>query len=601
MAAEKVFDEIYFARAGEEYLQNLRIYENTHPPLSKLLITLSIMLFGGMPHGHGLGGWTFLNAFVGYLPNGDNSYGWRFLDVVFGALVVMLLYAFAKRVTGSTLFATVTALLLTFDGMHFVQSRIATPEGFVVFFATLAVYAFYRFWISSQVGERAHVNVPLWGFSAGAGGAVLAGLCVALIWHFFWGLDAAATVIVTLYVAAGAYLLVRYVLFARWFGDAQRELSFGEGSYALRSRANNDAIFRRRRNDRFARQDYARRDLASTKAAPWLRGRSLTIDYRRDGSVDYETPVGGVTYADDEIRDLRTPARRERAASRLWLVLFTVALGLLVSTKWYGVMGFGVIFVILIAVWLQRLFRQGPTLWGNPRGFRFDGALATILFVSATVYALVWVPDLLRQLPDPGEVHNLNDVVYRQHTMYEYHHNLRATHPYSSQWWEWPLDYVPIAYFYQDRRKDSSDSNACCVYEITSMPNPIILWFGVFSIIFVGVLAVRERNKGYLLILVTYLMQWLPWILSPRLIFAYHFYDNIPLICLCNAIVLQRCMQWCNRTENLRWLGGLAVGTYVAAAAVSFIYFYPILADVPITWAAWHARMWLPTWIIGPG
>ncbi|MBV8197186.1 MAG: hypothetical protein JO263_03550, partial [Candidatus Eremiobacteraeota bacterium] len=43
---DKVFDEIYFARAGEEYLQNLRIYENTHPPFSKLLITLSIVLFG---------------------------------------------------------------------------------------------------------------------------------------------------------------------------------------------------------------------------------------------------------------------------------------------------------------------------------------------------------------------------------------------------------------------------------------------------------------------------------------------------------------------------------------------------------------------------
>ncbi|HVA28410.1 MAG TPA: glycosyltransferase family 39 protein, partial [Candidatus Baltobacteraceae bacterium] len=28
----KVFDEIYFARAAEEYLKNMRIYENTHPP-----------------------------------------------------------------------------------------------------------------------------------------------------------------------------------------------------------------------------------------------------------------------------------------------------------------------------------------------------------------------------------------------------------------------------------------------------------------------------------------------------------------------------------------------------------------------------------------
>ena len=101
-----IFDETYFARAGEEYLQNLRIYENTHPPLSKLLITFSMMLFGGMPKGHGLGGWTFLNGIIGHVSNGDNPYGWRFLDLVFGALVVMLLYVFAKHVTGSTLFAT---------------------------------------------------------------------------------------------------------------------------------------------------------------------------------------------------------------------------------------------------------------------------------------------------------------------------------------------------------------------------------------------------------------------------------------------------------------------------------------------------------------
>ena len=176
-----IFDETYFARAGEEYLQNLRIYENTHPPLSKLLITFSMMLFGGMPKGHGLGGWTFLNGMIGHMCNGDNPYGWRFLDLVFGALVVMLLYCFAKRVTGSTLFATTTALLLTFDGMHFVQSRTATPEGFVIFFATLAVYAFYRFWISSQVGERGHVVVPWWAFAGAVAAALAIGAAIGQI------------------------------------------------------------------------------------------------------------------------------------------------------------------------------------------------------------------------------------------------------------------------------------------------------------------------------------------------------------------------------------------------------------------------------------
>jgi dolichyl-phosphate-mannose--protein O-mannosyl transferase len=31
------------------------------------------------------------------------------------------------------------------------------------------------------------------------------------------------------------------------------------------------------------------------------------------------------------------------------------------------------------------------------------------------------------------------------------------------------------------------------------------------------------------------------------------------------------------------------------------VFFYPILAAHPISWNAWHARMWFPTWIIGPG
>jgi dolichyl-phosphate-mannose-protein mannosyltransferase len=227
----------------------------------------------------------------------------------------------------------------------------------------------------------------------------------------------------------------------------------------------------------------------------------------------------------------------------------------------------------------------------------------TIVFISMTVYALAWVPDLARHSPDPNEIHNFNDVVYRQYTMFEYHDTLKATHPYSSKWWEWPLDYVPIAYFYQDHRANTSDPNGCCIYEITSMPNPMILWFGLICVPWVGVLAWRERNKGYALIVLTYLLQWLPWMESPRITFAYHFYVDIPLICLCNTIMLQRLWEWGKHQADTRlaWLSGLGVGAYVALVAASFAFFYPILAAHPITWNAWHARMWFPTWIIGPG
>ncbi|HTU81516.1 MAG TPA: phospholipid carrier-dependent glycosyltransferase, partial [Candidatus Acidoferrales bacterium] len=604
---DKVFDEIYFARAGEEYLQNMRIYENTHPPLTKLLVTLSMMLFGGMPHGHGLGGWTFLNGIVGHMPNGDNSYGWRFLDVVFGALVVMLLYVFAKRITGSTLFAAIAALLLSFDGMHFVQSRIATPEGFVIFFATLAVYAFYRFWIVSQVGERAHVDVPEWAYFAGGGASLAVGAILAFAGRRFLGFDTASTVIVTLYAASGVYLMVRYVLFARFFGDGMRELTYAEGSRALQN-SETTLLYAADGGTIDGRGKISRGAASQNRGGMLVYADDpLTIEYKRDASVTYRTPVAEAVYADDEIRvtDEEGRARVERGRdSRFWLVLFTVALGCLVSSKWYGVMGFGVSFLVLILVFAQRVWvKRRPVLWGNPRGFRLDGALLTILFISATVYMLAWVPDLARHSPDPNEIHNFNDVVYRQYSMFEYHDTLRATHPYSSKWFEWPIDWVPVAYFYQDHRKNQSDNNACCIYEITSMPNPAILWFGLLTVPAVAVLAWLRRNKGYALIVITYLLQWLPWMKSPRITFAYHFYVDIPLICLCNAIVLQQVWEWgkTQKEGHGRWLAASAVGTYVVLAGAAFVFFYPILAAHPITWSQWHARMWFQTWIIGPG
>lgn len=605
--ADKVFDEIYFARAAEEYLRNMRIYENTHPPLSKLLVTLSVMLFGGMPKGHGIGGWSGLNVFVGHMASGDNSYGWRFLDVVFGALVVMLLYAFAKRVTGSSVFAGIAALFLIFDGMHFVQSRIATPEGFVVFFAVFASYAFYRFWIASQVEERAHVNVPDAAYAIGAAASLAAGLMVAGIFRAAWStLDRASFVIITLYVTLGVYLLVRYVVFARMFSDGKRQVTFAEGSQALVDESGTTL---------YAADGGGFETNASGKVVNVRRGASsqnrggeltyeadgLTIRYAKDATVTYSTAAGDATYASNEIRAGDALERGDSAT--LWLVLFTVALGLLVSSKWYGVMGFGVSFIVLICVWLQRILAdRRPALWGNARGFRLDGALVTIVFIAMSVYALAWAPDLIRHSADPNEIHNLNDVVYRQYSMFEYHDTLVATHPYSSKWWEWPLDYVPIAYFYQDHRKNQADPHACCVQEITSMPNPFGLWLGLLSVPLVGFLAWRERRKAYALIVLTYLLQWLPWMRSPRITFAYHFYVDIPLIALCNAILLQRLYHYAaSRGKNGRIAGIAAVVAVVLAIGGAFVFFYPVLAATPISWDAWHARMWISKWVVGPG
>lgn len=575
---EKIFDEIYFARAAEEYLGHRYIYESTHPPLTKLIITLSTMLFGGL---HG----------------GDNAHGWRFLDVLCGAIVVVVLYAFAKRITRSTLFAGLAALMLTFDGMHFVQSRIATPEGIVIVFSTSALYAFYRFWIASQSTERAFEPGRTPRVAISFAGALAAGFATSALVCLPTHQSKASLVVLALYLSAGFYLLLRAYVLPKILGTAGRFVTYPEGSFAVR-----DGERVRLHSADGGLLDSTRKTpvlgalTRGDRGALFLAGPEFTVTYTRDGSVGYETPAGKATYTPGHILTDAGETQEGRHATG-WLIAFTVLLGMLVASKWYGVMAYGVSFTVVAGVWAQRyLLPRKLKVWGNPFGFRLDVTLAVIVFLSASVYAMAWIPDGVRHIS--GEVQSLDDLVTRQVNMFEYHDHLndggRNQHPYASAWWEWPLDLRPVAYYWKDLRTGVNANNpaACCVREITTLPNPLILWFGLFCVPFVGVLAYRERNKGYALIVLAYLLQWLPWMRSPRITFAYHFYVDIPLIVLCNVIVLQRLWHWGDFNADARLFSRIGVGAYVAAVAIAFFWFYPILAGVPLPWSQWDARMW---------
>lgn len=481
---EKIFDEIYFARAAEEYLQRRYIYESTHPPLTKLLITFSTLLFGGL---HG----------------GDNSHGWRFLDVLFGAALVWLLYVFAKRITRSSLFAGYAAILLALDGMHFVQSRIATPESFVAFFSLATIYTFYRYWIADDTAVTRPAERPLRERAFAAGAGLCAGIVVVLA--RFPGESFISKALVVVYVA-----LVVYVVFR------------------------------------------------------------VFVEPRRTGVA---SPV--------------------KEARNLWLLLFAISISCLVTSKWYGVMAVGVAATILAVEWWSR--RRRPAARASLQLSLF---IPGVLFVLGTIYAASYIPQfagLSDTLGAPPRQYSLTDVVQSQYGMYEYHAHLVATHPYASKWWEWPLDLRPVLY-YANYGHDAK-GNITTASMIYSLPNPFILWMGVLCVPIVGFLAWRRRNKGYALIVITYLFQWLPWMRSPRIAWIYHFYVDIPLVCVCVAVVASLAWEKARREPDIATLIRIGVFGYLALVAFSFWYFYPELAGMPLPYADWQSHLWLPSWL----
>ena len=118
----QVFDEVFYAADGCWYVQSEgpcpRVELTTmHPPLGKWLIGWSIELAGNDP------------------------VGWRLASVLAGSLTVSLLFLLGWVLLQSRVAAVATAVLLLFDPMHFVLSRIAMLDIFVTLFG-VAAFAF---------------------------------------------------------------------------------------------------------------------------------------------------------------------------------------------------------------------------------------------------------------------------------------------------------------------------------------------------------------------------------------------------------------------------------------------------------------------------
>jgi dolichyl-phosphate-mannose--protein O-mannosyl transferase len=472
--AQAYFDEVYYPRSAAEYLQWLPQYEWTHPPLTKLLIALSMLLWGGM-----------------HSPYGNTGFGWRFLNVVVGALTVFLLYVFAKRLTRSTGFAAIAAALLVFDGFHFTQSRIATPEITVAFFSLFILYAFYRYVLRLEE-EPQQPDPPR-----------------AALLRF-----AAISIIVGCGIAFGIV-----------------------GALAHQSHG-----------------------------AVYLMASFLTLSL----------------YAVLRLR------ARPRPAATGWLILLGVVCGLGAASKW------NTLFDVIVVLG----FAGVMTLLRPPnRRLPLDAFASVVLSITIALYLASYIPFFLSAHPvDFPNSNDLTGMMDLQNQMFTYHdvtvtHN--PPHPYSSKWWEWPLLYQPIAYWYSNTKQGIS--------EILSLPNPVTWWAGLLSVPLLGYLAWKERNKGYTLLFVAYFAQWLPWIASPRMLFQYHFFPNDAIILLADTIGLQWLWQRSQDSFEHRQLAKFGIGLFLLATVVMFAYFYPVLAGDAIPYGEWAVRMWFPHWIRGPG
>ena len=174
-----IFDEIYHGRSGMQYLLGQNPMEWTHPPLTKLIISVSLRLWGATFNPME-GVWQEHSVYPA-----KDVIGWRFASCVFGSLSLFVLYCLARVLSKNRMVAVFSTLFLACDGMFFVQSRVAMTNIFTVFFILLGTLGAFLY---SETDKKQWLFV----MSAGLSGAVatrwstligVALIGVFLLWH----------------------------------------------------------------------------------------------------------------------------------------------------------------------------------------------------------------------------------------------------------------------------------------------------------------------------------------------------------------------------------------------------------------------------------
>ncbi|MBI4038644.1 phospholipid carrier-dependent glycosyltransferase, partial [Candidatus Daviesbacteria bacterium] len=133
-------------------------------------------------------------------------------------------------------------------------------------------------------------------------------------------------------------------------------------------------------------------------------------------------------------------------------------------------------------------------------------------------------------------------------------------------WWSWPLNLYPVWYFV--------DYGKNTIANIFASGNPALFWSGVIAVILTIREVILKKSLNLLIILLGFFSFWLPWSISPRIMFLYHFSPSVPFLSLALGYQLNKLLESSERKK-------LAI-TILVLIILAFVLIFPFLTAVPI-------------------
>jgi len=272
-----------------------------------------------------------------------------------------------------------------------------------------------------------------------------------------------------------------------------------------------------------------------------------------------------------------------------WVLATGLMLGASISVKWTGLAYIVGLAALMGYAWSR--YRQ--TL-------NAAQIVIGLIMLPIAFYFVQWIPHLI--------INPERDIWELHRQILGFHQNLgvgktEPIHPYCSPWWSWVLLIRPVAYFFEMRPHSM-------VQYVLAIGNPFLYWFSVIALLiclafliaskfrfppkFITEIQPQARSQLFwfaFYIISSFLAHWLPWSLSKRCIFLYHYMPAS--VFAFAAIALLVSLMWQSSLQEMRAIGSGIFGII----AIAFLFWLPIYIGLPISSGYLPVLMWLPSWI----
>ena len=207
--------------------------------------------------------------------------------------------------------------------------------------------------------------------------------------------------------------------------------------------------------------------------------------------------------------------------------------------------------------------------------------IAILLFKIKPRFKIFWfliIPPLIylsSYVPFFTSGHTVAQFIELQKQMWWYHTGLEASHAFQSSWWSWPLMLRPVWLF--------SEAKESLVSNIYAIGNPLVFWIGLMAIVFAFFNGVLKRQRTLLFVVLAWGLLFLPWALSPRVMFLYHYLPALPFLSLALAWFLSK------QNKNV-------IIFFYTLFTISYLLFYPHWTGIFVPEWLDNFYYWLPSW-----